>query len=59
MVEETCLLPHVRERDGEGEREKEGGRKRGREVIRDVECEKEEQRGTHRVSVFTLLPPET
>lgn len=36
-----------------------GRRKRGREVIRDVECEEEEQRGTHRASVFTLFPPET
>lgn len=57
MMEETCLLPHVRERDGEG-----GTEKRGREVIRDVEREEgegeeEEQRGSHRVSVFTLFPP--
>ena len=47
---------------GEGWRGREGKgggrRKRGREVIRDVECEEEEQRGTHRVSVFTLFPPE-
>lgn len=37
MMEETCLLPHVRERNGEGETEK-----RGREVIRDVEREEGE-----------------
>lgn len=62
MVEETCLLSHVRERDGEGERKKRGRRKRRREVIRDVEREEgdgeeKEQRGSHRVSVFTLFPP--
>lgn len=28
-MEETCLLPHVRERDGEGEREKEGEKEKG------------------------------
>ena len=28
-AEETCLLPHVRERDGEREREKEGEKEKG------------------------------